>query len=64
MGFSLLLFSLLLFLIIIFAVFISIQKSKNDPYEDLSIEEWNCPECGFLVQAGDKCIYCGYTKDN
>ena len=64
MGFSLILFLLLLFLIIIFAVFISIQKSKNDPYEDLSIVEWNCPECGFLVQAGDKCIYCGYTKDN
>ncbi|HIB74229.1 MAG TPA: hypothetical protein EYM74_04020 [Candidatus Marinimicrobia bacterium] len=63
MGFSLLLFSLILFLIVILAVFIGRQKSNDDPYEDLSIDEWNCPECGFLVQAGDECIYCGYTKD-
>jgi len=63
-GFSLLLFSLILFFIIILAVFIGKQKSNYNPYENLSIDEWNCPECGFLVQVGDKCIYCGYNKDN
>ena len=64
MGFSLLLFSLILFFIVILAVFIGKQKSSDDAYEDLLIDEWNCPECGFLVQLGERCIYCGYTKDN
>ena len=64
MGFSLLLFSLILFFIVILAVFIGKHKSNDNPYDDLSIDEWTCPECGFLVQAGDRCIYCGYAKDN
>jgi len=63
-GFSLLLFLLILFFIVILAVFIGKQNSSDNPYEDLSIDEWNCPDCGFLVQVGDRCIYCGYTKDN
>jgi len=63
-GFSLLLFSLILFFIVILAVFIGKQRGSDNPYEDLSIDEWNCPDCGFLVQVGDRCIYCGYTKDN
>ena len=49
---------------VILAVFIGKQNSRDNPYEDLSIDEWNCPECGFLVQVGDRCIYCGYNKDN
>ena len=64
MGFLLLLFSLILFFMIILAVFIGKQKSSDDTYGDLLIDEWNCPECGFLVQVGERCIYCGYTKDN
>ena len=64
MGFLLLLFSLIFFFIVILAVFIGKQNSSNNPYENLTIDEWNCPDCGFLVQAGDSCIYCGYTKDN
>jgi len=63
-GFSLLLFLLILLFIVILAVFIGKQNSSDNSYEDLSIDEWNCPDCGFLVQVGDKCIYCGYTKDN
>jgi len=63
-GFSLLLFSLILFFIVILAVFIGKQRSRDYPDEDLAIDEWNCPECGFFVQAGDRCIYCGYIKDN
>jgi len=63
-GFSLLLFSLILFFIVILAVFIGKQKNNDDPYQDLSIDEWNCPECGFFVQVGNKCIYCGYIQDN
>jgi rubrerythrin len=63
-GFSLLLFSLILFFIVILAAFVGKQKNNDDPYEGLSIDEWNCPECGFFVQAGNRCIYCDYTKDN
>ena len=28
----------------------------------LNTEEWYCPECGFHIQAGDKCIYCDTEK--
>ena len=45
-------------------VLIGVQRLKNDPYKDLSLDEWNCPECGFLVQVGSKCIYCGYIHNN
>ncbi len=44
------------------AVLVAIQKLKDDPYKDLSLDEWKCPECEFLVQVGDKCIYCGYKQ--
>ena len=43
---------------------VSVQRLKEDPYKDLSIDEWNCPECGFLIQVGNSCIYCGYNKNN
>ena len=61
MGYSLLLILLIIFIFIIIAILIGAQGLKHDPYEDLSIDEWNCPECGFLVQVGKKCIYCGYN---
>ena len=44
------------------AVLVAVQKLKDDPYKDLSLDEWKCPECGFLIQVGDKCIYCGYNQ--
>ena len=62
MGFSLLLISLIILLIIIVAILVSVQKLKDDPYKDLPMDEWNCPECGFMVQAGNECIYCRYKK--
>tara|TARA_B100001079_G_scaffold119173_1_gene102487 strand:+ start:163 stop:309 length:147 start_codon:yes stop_codon:yes gene_type:complete len=45
-------------------VLVGVQRLKNDPYKDLSLDEWNCPECGFLVQIGSKCIYCGYNNNS
>ena len=63
MGFSLLLISILIIFFIIVAVLVGVQKIKDDPYKDLSLDEWNCPECGFLVQVGEICIYCGYDKN-
>lgn len=62
MGYSLLLIFIIIGLFIIVAVLVAIQKLKDDPYKDLSLDEWKCPECGFLVQVGDSCIYCGYKQ--
>ena len=62
MGFSLLLISVIISFIIIIAILVSVQKLNDDPYEDLQMDEWACPECEFLVQAGNECIYCGYKK--
>ncbi len=43
-------------------VFVTGKNRKEDSYTDLEIEEWDCPECGFHVQAGDHCIYCDTKK--
>jgi len=64
LGYSFLLISIIIIIFIIMVVLVSVQRSKNDPYKDLSLDEWNCPECGFLVQVGSKCIYCGYIHNN
>ena len=63
MGYSLLFISIII-IFIIMAVLVGVQRLKNDPYKDLSLDEWNCPECGFLVQVGSKCIYCGYIHNS
>ena len=62
MGYTLLLISIIITFFIIVAVLVAVQKLKDDPYKDLSLDEWKCPECGFLIQVGDKCIYCGYNQ--
>jgi len=62
LGYSLLLILIIIIFFIIVAVLVAIQKLKDDPYKDLSLDEWKCPECEFLVQVGDKCIYCGYKQ--
>ncbi|MCH7762752.1 MAG: hypothetical protein IIB95_03320 [Candidatus Marinimicrobia bacterium] len=43
-------------------IFISMKNKKEDSYTNLETEEWNCPECGFHVQAGNRCIYCDTEK--
>ncbi len=43
-------------------VFVTGKNRKEDSYTDLEIEEWDCPECGFHVQAGNYCIYCDTKK--
>lgn len=61
MGSSLGLVILLLVLVVI-AILIAGRNRARDSYADLSIAEWDCPTCGFHVQAGDTCIYCGEQK--
>ena len=63
MGYSLILIAIIILVIIVVAL-VSVQRLKEDPYKDLSIDEWNCPECGFLIQVGNSCIYCGYNNNN
>tara|TARA_Y100000590_G_scaffold445033_1_gene576569 strand:+ start:3077 stop:3283 length:207 start_codon:yes stop_codon:yes gene_type:complete len=36
------------------------QEEENGKVSEL--EEWNCPSCGFTVQLGTECIYCGEKK--
>lgn len=38
------------------------QNNLDQPEETSGLEEWNCPECGFHVQVGESCIYCGTAK--
>ena len=43
-------------------IFISMKNNKEDSYTNLETEEWDCPECGFHIQVGSKCIYCDTEK--
>ena len=54
---------LIIFFIFVIGVFALIFQRENDnqKYTEIELEEWNCPECGFTVQAGIECTYC-YTK--
>lgn len=54
-----------LILISLGLIFIAVLKhstntSSTDNEDDLA--EWICPTCGFHVQLGIKCIYCGEKK--
>ena len=62
MGVSLYLLILILILFIGMAVLIARSNRAEDTYDALETDAWDCPECGFHVQAGDTCIYCGEEK--
>ncbi|MDP6201632.1 MAG: hypothetical protein QF616_05320 [Candidatus Marinimicrobia bacterium] len=62
MGVSLYLLILILILFIGMAVLIARSNREDDTYADLETDEWDCPECGFHIQAGDTCIYCCEEK--
>lgn len=36
------------------------QGRGEENGDDLT--EWDCPRCGFHVQMGTQCIYCGWRK--
>ena len=61
MGLSLYFLGIIVTLFIVFAVLIA-RSDNTKTYENLDIEEWDCHECGFHVQAGDVCIYCNTKK--
>jgi hypothetical protein len=54
------------FLIILFLSGVFVWTLKGEEEEEngkaSDLEEWNCPSCGFTVQLGSKCIYCGEKK--
>lgn len=62
MEFSLLLLFLMVAVLVGSIIYTSSKNKETDIYIKLDTEEWNCPECGFHVQAGSKCIYCDTKK--
>lgn len=54
-------FVLILFFSGVFFWTLKVDQSEELD-EDLDLEEWNCPSCGFTVQLGTQCIYCGEKK--
>ena len=62
MSASLYLLIIIIFVFVGVAVLIARSNRAEDTYDDLETDAWDCPECGFHVQAGDTCIYCGEEK--
>ena len=62
MGASLYLLILIITIFIGVAVLIARSNRAEETYDDLETDEWDCPECGFHVQVGGTCIYCGGNK--
>jgi hypothetical protein len=62
MGASLYILLLLILIFIGFTVMIAKSNRAEDTYDNLETDEWDCPECGFHIQAGDLCIYCSIRK--
>mgnify|MGYP007063376357 FL=1 len=62
MGLSLYFLVIIVILFGVVAVLIA-RAHNNNTYENLNLEEWDCPTCGFHVQAGNTCIYCNENKD-
>ena len=62
MGLSLYFLVIIIILFGVVAVLIA-RAHNNNSYENLNLEEWDCPTCGFRVQAGNTCIYCNENKD-
>jgi len=57
---------LFFFIVIVFLSGVFAWSLKREPDEnelkESDLEEWNCPSCGFTVQMGTECIYCGEKK--
>ncbi len=62
MGLYLFLIIAILTLLFAITIYITGKNKREDTYTDLETDEWYCPECGFHVQVGDKCIYCDTSK--
>ena len=62
MGGSLYLLGFIVIIFICFVILIARSNIDSNIYKDIDINEWDCPECGFHIQAGNKCIYCDFPK--
>ena len=62
---NILLFFSVFVIVIIFFIGVSVlifqRENESQKYTENDLEEWDCPECGFHIQAGIECTYC-YTK--
>ena len=54
---------IIFFLLVLFMIMVAKSSSRNETFSDINAEEWICSNCGFEVQAGDNCIYCGISKE-
>ncbi len=59
---SLYLLGFIIIIFIFFAILIARSSHNSTIYKDIDINEWDCSECGFHIQAGNKCIYCNSNK--
>jgi len=48
--------------VIIISLIIASNGNSAENNITWEMESWVCPECGFNVQGGNKCIYCGNEK--
>jgi len=63
MSIGLYLILIIFFLLILLMVMVAKSSNRNEVFSDINVEEWICSNCGFEVQAGDNCIYCGKSKE-
>jgi len=64
MSISLYFLLFIFFLFILITTMVAKSSNKQDFFNDTNLDEWLCPNCGFEVQVGDSCIYCGELKDS
>ena len=62
MSASIYLLLIIIFLLIVFSTKIAKSSYDKDIFENINMDEWICPHCGFHVQVGDHCIYCDTKK--
>ncbi len=63
MSIGLYLVLIIFFLLVLFMIMVAKSSNRNEAFSDINVEEWICSNCGFEVQAGDNCIYCGISKE-
>ena len=63
MSIGLYLVLIIFFLLVLFIIMVAKSSNRNEAFSDINTQEWICSNCGYEVQAGDNCIYCGISKE-